>query len=81
MEVGAYIKKLGGVDIKEIPEDFLNAYVQILTYEGPGTALENLEAYKGAMGMAGSIYDKTFGRHANGGIVSLNQLTQPIGYR
>ena len=79
MEVGAYIKKLGGVDIKEIPEDFLNTYVQILTYEGPKEALDNLEAYKGAIGMTTSIYDKSFGRHAKGGIVSLNQLTRPIG--
>ena len=79
MEVGAYIKKLGGVDIKEIPEDFLDAYVQILTYNGPEEANYNLEAYKGAMGSAGKILDKTFGRHADGGIVSLNQLTRPLG--
>ena len=80
MEIGAYIKKLGGVEIKQIPDDFLNTYVYILTYSGPGEALENLEAYNDAMGMSGQIIDSVFTKQAKGGIVSLNQMTRPLGY-
>ena len=74
-----YLKAYGGVDIKEIPPDFLDTYVRILVYNGPEEANYNLEAYKGAIGMSGEIIDKTFTKQAKGGLVSLNQMTQPIG--
>ena len=74
-----YLKAYGGVDIKEIPSDFLDTYIRILVYNGPEEANYNLEAYKGAIGMSGEIIDKTFTKQAKGGLVSLNQITRPIG--
>ena len=73
-----YLKAYGGVDIKEIPSDFLDTYIRILVYNGPEEANYNLEAYKGAIGMSGEIIDKTFTKQAKGGLVSLNQMTRPI---
>ena len=74
-----YLKAYGGVDIKEIPSDFLDTYIRILVYNGPEEANYNLEAYKGAIGMSGEIIDKTFTKEAKGGLVSLNQLIRPLG--
>ena len=75
-----YLKAYGALnDIVEIPSDFLDTYIRILVYSGPEDASYNLEAYKGAIGMSGEIIDKTFTKQAKGGLVSLNQMTRPIG--
>ena len=75
-----YLKAYGALnDIIEIPSDFLDTYIRILVYSGPEDASANLEAYKGAIGMSGQIIDKTFTKQAKGGLVSLNQMTRPIG--
>jgi len=67
--------------VKEIPEEFQSTYYEILENNGLEEANYALSSYLEALGYSTQMIESMFGRHAQGGIVSLNQMTRPIGYR
>jgi len=67
--------------VKEIPEEFQSTYYEILENNGLEEANYALSSYLEALGYSTKMIESIFSRHAQGGIVSLNQMTRPIGYR